>query len=308
MLAVPAIGTRDAGRKTRKIAQIFRSVVLLTAAVLSLDSVAADTPVPALTSPVTDLTGTLTRDQIASLDQTLRAFEARKGSQVAVLIVPTVEPETIEQYSIRVAQAWKLGRKGVDDGAIFVIAKNDRNMRIEVGYGVEGALPDAIAKRIIREDVTPHFKSGEFYLGIVAGTDRIMRTIDGEPLPEPSLTQRARKPGSDIGSALPVLLMVSLVVGGILRSIFGRFGGASLASVAAGFIVWLLLGTVAIAVIAALISFFITLLSGGGGGLTGGRRGGFGGGGFGGGGGGFGGGGFSGGGGGFGGGGASGRW
>jgi len=271
----------------------------------------ADTPIPPLTSTVTDLTQTLTRDQVASLDQTLRAFETRKGSQVAVLIVPTVEPETIEQYSIRVAEAWKLGRKKVGDGAIFVVAKNDRKMRIEVGYGLEGALPDAIAKRIIRDDVAPHFKAGEFYLGIVAGTDRIMRTIDGEPLPEPSLTQRARKPGSDIGSALPVLLIVSLVVGGILRSIFGRFGGASLASAAAGFIVWLLVGTAAIAVIAAIIAFLITLFTGGGNGLSSGRSGwgsGFGSGGWGGGGGSSSGGGWSGGGGGFGGGGASGSW
>jgi uncharacterized protein len=263
----------------------------------------ANAPIPSLSSPVTDLTGTLTRDQVASLDQTLRAFEARKGSQVAVLIVPTVQPESIEQYSIRVAEVWQLGRKGVDDGVIFVIAKNDRIMRIEVGKGVEGALPDAIANRIIREDVMPHFRSGEYYLGVVAGLDRIMRVVDGEPLPQPSIAQRARKPGSDIGSALPVLLIVAMVVGGVLRAIFGRVGGASLASLAAGFIVWLLIGTVAVAAIAAIIAFFITLL--GGNGRSGGRGfgGGFGGGGFGGGGGGW-----SGGGGGFSGGGASGRW
>jgi uncharacterized protein len=265
----------------------------------------ADVPIPRLTSPVTDLTGTLSPSQIASLDQSLRAFEARKGSQVAVLIIATTEPETIEQYSIRVADAWKLGRKGVDDGAIFLIAKNDRNMRIEVGRGLEGALPDVIAKRIIRDDVTPHFRTGEFYLGILAGTDRIMRTIDGEPLPQPSVMQRARKPGSDIGSALPILLIISMVVGGILRSIFGRMGGASLASVAAGFIVWLLLGTLSVAIIAAIIAFIVTLATGGGSGWSGGGRSGWGGG-FGGGSGG--GGGWSGGGGGFGGGGASGRW
>jgi uncharacterized protein len=276
------------------------------ACVLMLVSVCAfaDVPVPRLTSPVTDLTGTLSSGQIASLDQSLRAFEARKGSQVAVLIVATTEPESIEQYSIRVADAWKLGRKGVDDGAIFLIAKNDRNMRIEVGRGLEGALPDVIAKRIIRDDVTPHFRTGEFYLGILAGTDRIMRTIDGEPLPKPSVMQRARKPGSDIGSALPILLIISMVAGGILRSIFGRMGGASLASVAAGFIVWLLLGTLSVAIIAAIIAFIVTLTTGGGSGWSGGGRSGWGGG-FGGGGGG---GGWSGGGGGFGGGGASGRW
>jgi uncharacterized protein len=282
-------------------------------AVLALGAAYADTPVPRLESPVTDLTQTLTRDQARSLEQTLRAFEARKGSQVAVLIVPTVEPESIEQYSMRVAESWKIGRKGTDDGVLFVIAKDDRNMRIEVGYGLEGALPDAIAKRIIREDVTPHFRAGEYYLGIVAGVDRITRTIDGEPLPQPSLTERARRPGSNIGSILMVLLVVEFVVSSILRAIFGRFGGASLAVIGTGLIVWLVIGTLVVPVVAAIVAFLIALLSGsGGGGWSGGRRspwGGFGGGGFGGGfgGGGFGGG-WSGGGGGFGGGGASGRW
>jgi len=112
-------------------------------------------PVPALSSPVTDLTGTLTPDQVAALDAKLRAFEQAKGSQIAVLIVATTEPEAIEQYALRVAEAWKLGRKGVDDGALLVVALQDRKVRIEVGYGLEGALPDAIANRIIDEDVVP---------------------------------------------------------------------------------------------------------------------------------------------------------
>jgi len=269
-------------------------------------------PIPPLTSPVTDLTNTLTTSQAASLDQTLRAFEQKKGSQVAVLIVPTTEPETIEQYSIRVAEAWKVGRKSIDDGVIFVIAKNDRAMRIEVGYGLEGALTDVAAKRIIRDVVTPHFRSGDFYLGIVAGMDRIMGIVSGEPLPEPTIVERARKPSSDIGSSLPVLLFIVIGVSGMLRAIFGRLGGASLASVGVGLIVWLIVGTVVIALIAAVIAFVIALLGGGGGGMS--RRrggwyrghGGFGGGWGGGSSGGFGG--WSGGGGGFGGGGASGRW
>jgi uncharacterized protein len=269
----------------------------------------AETPVPKLTSPVTDLTGTLTQGQVASLEQTLRAFEERKGSQVAVLIVPTVEPETIERYSMRVAEAWKLGRKESDDGVLLVIAKNDRTMRLEVGYGLEGALPDIAANRMIRDTIAPHFRAGEYYLGIVAGLDRVMRAIDGEPLPAPSLAERARRPGSDVGSIIPIMLIIATVVGGILRSIFGRLGGASLAAVGAGFIVWLLVGTLAITVIAAIVAFFMTLLTGGGGGWSNRRRGGFGGFGGGWGGGGFGGGGgWGGGGGSFGGGGASGRW
>ncbi|MBC7984565.1 MAG: YgcG family protein, partial [Candidatus Obscuribacterales bacterium] len=226
----------------------------LAALVLAASSGFAEVPVPPLQSPITDLTQTLTAEQVTSLDQTLRAFEQRKGSQVAVLIVPTTEPETIEQYSLRVAETWKLGRKDVDDGVIFLIAKNDRTMRLEVGYGLEGALPDAIAKRIIRDTVTPHFKRDEFYLGIVAGVDRVVRTIDGEPLPE--VKQRLRDSQSGLGSMMPVLLIIAFVIGGVLRSIFGRLGGASLAAGIAGVIVWMLVSTVAIAAIAGVAAFF----------------------------------------------------
>jgi uncharacterized protein len=293
------------------------SSAMALVATLGLGLAVANEPVPKLTSPVTDLTHTLTQNQIVSLEQTLRAFEARKGSQIAVLIVPTTEPESIEDYSMRVAEAAKVGRKSVDDGVIFLIAKNDRKMRIEVGYGLEGTLPDVTAKRIIRDIVTPHFRAGDYYLGIVAGVDSIVHAVDGEPLPQPTFTESARRHGSGIGSILPVLLIVAVVVSSILRSIFGRFGGASLSAAGAGFIVWLFIGTIATAIVAGVIVFLITLLTGGfggGGGWSSGRRGGlgglggFGGGGWGGGGGFGGGGGWSGGGGSFGGGGASGSW
>src|SRR4030081_3524114 len=154
----------------------------------------ADVAVPPLTGRVVDKTATLSSSDIASLDRTLKDFEARKGSQVAVLIVPTTQPETIEQYSLRVAEAWKIGRKKVDDGAILVVAKNDRELRIEVGYGLEGALTDVTTNRIIDEIITPKFRSGDFAGGISAGVDQIIRVIDGEPLPEP---QRSR-PGSNL--------------------------------------------------------------------------------------------------------------
>jgi len=123
---------------------------LLLAATLAL----AEVPVPALEARVTDLTGTLTAQQRGALEESLRAFEALKGAQLAVLLVPTTAPETIEQYAIRVAEAWKLGRQGVDDGLLLLVAKDDRRMRIEVGYGLEGAVPDAIAKRVIAETIT----------------------------------------------------------------------------------------------------------------------------------------------------------
>jgi uncharacterized protein len=261
-------------------------------------------PIPALKARVTDLTGTLTPDQTARIEQKLAAFEARKGSQVVVLIVPTTKPEAIEAYSIRVAQQWKTGRKGVDDSAILLVAKDDRALRIEVGYGLEGALSDIVSKRIIDGIIVPQFKSGDFYGGVDAGVDAIIKVIDGEPLPEP---KPERQPGHSFGGGLQSLFVIGFfavfVVGGILRSVFGRFPAAGLIGAGVGAIAWFLAGTLIAAGLAGVLAFVLTLF----GGTSGLGRGGFGrGGGFGGG---FGGGGgFSGGGGGFGGGGASGRW
>jgi uncharacterized protein len=261
----------------------------------------ADIAVPPLTGRVVDRTATLTREQAAALEQMLQAFEARKGSQLAVLIVPTTAPETIEQYSLRVAEQWKIGRKKVDDGAILVIAKNDRALRIEVGYGLEGALNDATANRIIREVIVPRFKEGDFFGGISAGLDRMIRVIDGEPLPPP----KPAAPAADgLGQVLPVLLVVALVAGTVLRALMGRFFGAIATGGAVGVLAWLLAGALAVALLAGVLAFFFTLIGGGygGGRYYGGFPGGFGGRS------GFGGGGFRGGGGTFGGGGASGRW
>ena len=270
----------------------------------------AEVPVPPLTGRVTDLTGTLTGEQKSALEQTLRSFEARKGSQVAVLLVPSTAPETIEQYALRVAEKWKPGRRNVDDGAILVVAKDDRTLRIEVGYGLEGALTDADCKRIISEIIVPRFRQGDFYGGITAGVDRILRVIDGEPLPKP--VERRSGGYRGIGSILPVLMILAIVVGGVLHAVLGKFPGALVTGGAVSVVAWMLAGAISIALTAGVIAFLFTLLGGGmggrgfgGGGLGGGFGGGLGGGGFGGG---FGGGGFSGGGGGFGGGGASGRW
>src|SRR6202158_3413008 len=162
---------------------------LLALLVCWVFAAAADVAVPPLSGRVVDQTGTLSASDISSLTQTLRDLETRKGSQVAVLIVPTTAPETIEQYAIRAAEAWKIGRKKIDDGALLVVAKNDRKLRIEVGYGLEGALTDVTARRIIDEIITPKFKSGDFAGGISAGVDRIIGVIDGEPLPKPEPQQ-----------------------------------------------------------------------------------------------------------------------
>jgi len=281
---------------------VIRAVLLFLAAVAAW----AQVGVPPLTARVTDLTGTLTREEQAGLERMLQEFEARKGSQIAVLMVPTTAPEPVEQYALRVAEQWKIGRKQADDGAILVVAKDDRALRIEVGYGLEGVLNDATASRIIREIIVPRFREGDFYGGINAGLDRMMRLVDGEPLPEPARGAPAAGGGSM--QMLPVLLVAALIGGGILRAVLGRFLGAAATGGLVGFLAWMLAGAVAVALIAGVFAFIFTL--GGAGGM--GRRpyGGFpgGGSGFPRGGGWGGGGGFRGGGGGFGGGGASGRW
>ena len=263
----------------------------------------AQIAVPPLTGRVTDQTATLTTEQKASLEQTLQVFEARKGSQLAVLIVLTSAPETIEQYALRVAEQWKLGRKKVDDGAILVVAKDDRALRIEVGYGLEGALNDATSKRIISETITPRFKQGDFNGGITAGVNQIIRVIDGEPLPAPQ--GRPATGIADIQQYVPVIFILALVIGGVLRSVLGRCPGALVTGGGVAVVAWLLAGALSVALSAGVIALLFTLLGGGMGGMggygIGGRHGGVGRGG-------LGGGGFSGGGGGFGGGGASGRW
>jgi len=271
-------------------------------------------PVPPLQARLTDLTGTLTAEQQASLEQSLRAFEARKGTQIAVLIVPTTKPEEVEQYALRVVEQWKLGRKKVDDGALLLIAKDDRTLRIEVGYGIEGALTDATANRIVSEVIAPRLKEGDYYGGVSAGVDQMIRVVDGEPLPAPKPGAGRSGQGSvsqSIGQQLPLLFVLALVVGRVLRSAFGRVPGALATGGALALAGWLLGAAVIAAVIGGGIAFLITLLGvgmGRRGGMLGGYYGGMGGGhrrggGFGGGGGGFGGGG-----GGFGGGGASGRF
>ena len=263
----------------------------------------ADFAVPPLTSHVIDQTATLTISQQNQLEQKLRVFENEKGSQLAVLIVPSTQPEAIEQYSIRVAEQWKLGRKKVDDGVILVIAKSDRTLRIEVGYGLEGALSDITSKRIISETITPYFKQGDFNGGINAGVDQIIRVIEGEPLPAPTNRNTNVNNAKGLEQLFPIVLIAAFVVGGILRTLFGRFFGSLITGGVVAVIAWMFAGVFFIALIAGVLALLFTLM-GGGGGFGGGR----GIGGFGGRGGGFGGGGFGGGGGGFGGGGASGRW
>ncbi len=268
-------------------------------------------PVPELIGRVVDRTGTLTGQDLGQLESILADLETRKGSQLAVLILPTTQPEEIEQYSIRVAEKWKLGRKKVDDGAILVIAKDDRNMRIEVGYGLEGALTDVACKRIIAEIITPRFQEGDFAGGILAGAQAIVKVIDGEPLPAPPPPSRSLTGGRRQGGGIMGVIILAIFISGGLRAGLGRVRGGLLSGGVVGLLATFLLGSALLGVGAGVLALIFTMMNGGGGSGGNFRGGGFGGGGFGGGfgGGGFGGGGgFSGGGGGFGGGGASGRW
>ena len=224
--------------------------IYLLAFVLSWTLAAwAEVAVPALTGRIVDLTNTLNSRDISTLDQTLRDFEARKGSQIAVLIVPTTAPETIEQYSIRVAEAWKIGRKNVDDGAILVVAKNDRKLRIEVGYGLEGALTDAVSNRIINGIIAPKFRSGDFVGGISGGVDRMLRVVDGEPLPAPARQQDSSGLLEHIDPFNPLLILAMIVVGGIFRGLFGRFFGSLATGGLVAALFWFVAASLALSVI-----------------------------------------------------------
>ncbi|MCA8115932.1 TPM domain-containing protein [Burkholderia cepacia] len=220
----------------------------------------ADAVIPPLTSRVTDVTGTLTGDQLVSLETMLRAFEAKRGTQISVLVVSTTEPETIEQYSMRVVEQWKLGRKNIDDGVLLIVAKNDRALRIEVGYGLEGVLTDATSSRIINEAIVPRFRNGDFYGGITAGLDAIMRVTSGEPLAPP---QPRPLSGDGAGRLLPVLFLLTVMAGGLLRAMFGRLPGAVVTGGVVGVLAWILSQALLVAIAAGLMALLFTLLGGG---------------------------------------------
>jgi uncharacterized protein len=221
----------------------------------------AEVAVPPLSGRVVDQTGTLSSGDIASLTQALKNLEARKGSQVAVLIVPTTAPETIEQYSIRVAEAWKIGRKKIDDGALLVIAKDDRKLRIEVGYGLEGALTDVTSKRIIDEIITPKFRSGDFAGGISSGVDRIIRVADGEPLPAPTRPRQDSGLLSHIDPFNPFLIVAVIVAAGIFRGVLGRLFGSLATGGLVAAIFWFAAASLALSIISGIIAFLISMFS-----------------------------------------------
>ena len=280
--------------------------LLLVAAPAWAQSLAA---IPALDSPVVDTTGTLDATQKQQLEQQALALQQRKGSQLQVLMIPSTQPESIEQYTQRVFDAWKLGRKGVDDAVLIVVAKDDHRARIQPGYGLEGAIPDITAGRVISEYMVPKFRNDDYAGGLADATAQLVKLIDGEPLPEPMSEQGdSGKGGGDWLFALFVALAVAQIVRGIFAKLPTGIRGI-LGAGAAGGVAWLLSSLFVVAGIGGFLGLLIGLTTARSGRYArNGGWGGFGGGGWGGGGFGGGGGGWSGGGGMSGGGGASGSW
>src|SRR5678815_216526 len=236
-----------AGEKSMRTSR--RLLAFLAGVGLTLAVAAADgpLPVPALTARVTDTTGTLDASQKQTLETSLATLEQRKGAQLAVLMVPTVKPEEIEQYSIRVVDAWKLGRKNVDDGVLLIIAKNDHRVRIEVGRGLEGAIPDAATARIIREYITPKFRASDFYGGIVDATDALTKLIDGEPLPPPLVEERRVRGASNMFNTITTVLFIAIW----LRAMFGALPAgprAGIVGLASGAVAMFFGGVLALAI------------------------------------------------------------
>ncbi|MEO6689514.1 MAG: TPM domain-containing protein [Dokdonella sp.] len=296
-------------------ARFFLTLTFVAGCVIAVAAIPAEgdpQAIPALTAHVTDLTGTLDATQKQTLEDQLTALEKSKGSQVGVLLLPTTNPEDIAAYGIRVADAWKLGRKGTDDGVIVIVAKNDHRVRIEVGQGLEGAIPDAAAARIIREYITPRFRANDYFGGLQDATGALGKLINDEPLPPPLTDEPAGGGHGDSGDYGPAFILGWFVALTLRRMLGGipvvpRTG---LVGIGAGLAAWFVSGFIPISIGIGVLGMLFGVLGGGKGGgfASGGGWGGFSGGGGGGWSSGGGGGGFSGGGGGFSGGGASGSW
>ena len=219
-------------------------------------------PIPALDSPVVDTTGTLDAPTRQALEAQARALQQRKGSQLQVLVVPTTQPEDIAQYAVRAFDQWKLGREKVDDGVLLVVAKDDRRVRIEVGYGLEGAIPDATAIRVIQEYLVPKFRANDYAGGITDATGALVKLIDGEALPAPMVEPQADR-GNGGGDWI-FALFVAFIVAQVARALFGRaprFVRGVVGAGAAGGVAWLMSSLLLVGGIGALVGFFMGLAS-----------------------------------------------
>jgi uncharacterized protein len=240
-------------------------LLLLWVLGLSLAHAQGVLPVPPLTAHVIDQTGTLDAVQVKGLEDKLMAFEQAKGTQIAILMVATTQPEDIASYANRVGNAWKIGRKGVGDGVLVVVAKDDRKVRIEVAKTLEGAIPDLAAQQIIDSAITPNFRKGEFATGLHGAVDQLIARINGEALPEPK-----RAPARANGAAgfdwmnLAIFLFVGApIVGGVLRAMLGRKLGSAVTGVGAGAIAFFITSSLIVAAVAGVVALLLLLLSGG---------------------------------------------
>ncbi|PZO19991.1 MAG: hypothetical protein DCF26_04615, partial [Burkholderiales bacterium] len=230
--------------------------------VLAFASAQGLVPVPALSARVIDQTATLDAASLAAIEAKLAAFEQSNGSQVVVLMVPTTAPEDIADFTQRVGDAWKIGRADVGDGALFVIAKDDRRLRIATAKALEGAIPDLMARRIIDSAVTPAFRRGEYAGGINAGVDQILARIRGEELPLPDATTAQRAAGSsdfEWMDALIFLVFAVPMLSGLLRGMFGNKLGTVFTGVGAGALAWILTTVVWVAIGAGLLGMIAAL-------------------------------------------------
>ena len=264
------------GRLSRRGAGAARPlVVLLLACTLALLAAlvqaqpAPEAAIPALDAPVVDTTGTLDAAVVQRLVAQAQALQQRKGSQLQVLVVSSTGPDSIEQYADRVFQAWKLGRGGVDDGVLLLVATDDRAVRIETGYGLEGAIPDAVANRVIQEYLVPKFRAGDYAGGIEDATAMLVKIIDGEPLPAPVSRNRPVREPRD-GRWLPALF-IAFVVAQVLRGLMGGLSRpvrAPLVASAAGGAAWLVSSALPVGLLGVAIGLVVSLLGSTGGGFA----------------------------------------
>ena len=217
--------------------------------------------VPALSARVIDQTGTLRAEQLRAIESRLQAFEQAKGTQIVVLMVPTTAPEDIVDYTQRVADAWKIGRKEVGDGLLVIIAKNDRTLRIATSKTLEGAVPDLAARQVIDRAMTPRFREGDFAGGIEAGLDQLMALVRGEKLPEPQAASQSTSDGSGWVGLLALFFFVVPPVARLLGLLIGRKAAALLIGTGVGALVWLVSASVLIGVGAALVASLFALAS-----------------------------------------------
>ena len=206
---------------TRRVSRLRVWLAALVLASALVPVVHAQSGIPAFDSPVVDTTGTLDAATRQQLEQQALALQQRKGSQLQVLMIPSTQPEDIEAYAVRAFELFKLGRKGVDDGVLLVVARDDRKVRIEVGYGLEGAIPDITAGRVIQEYLAPRFRQGDYAAGVVDATAQLVRLVDGEPLPEP-VASNATSSGTAIDIVLA--LVAAFIVASFLGSMLGGSG------------------------------------------------------------------------------------